>query len=181
MKESGDNTMTRVSLESVLQAREWRQQQQQAMRQRHGMPLVSFTINMPGDIKVCPASRHAFDAGLDALDQVLAAHRWPCHERQLERSRCDQFALLAIGHQNAGEIKRALLNLEEHHPLGRLFDMDVISAQGQLLSRTAWGNPVRKCLLCDQPAVVCARSQTHGIHQLRHHIEQMVASARALP
>ncbi|MEY8292793.1 citrate lyase holo-[acyl-carrier protein] synthase [Carnobacteriaceae bacterium 52-44] len=56
-----------------------------------------------------------------------------------------------------------MVNIEENHPLGRLFDLDVLmldqnnEVQGK--SRTKLGLPVRRCFLCERPAKDCGRSR----------------------
>ena len=55
-----------VTLEDMLLCRETRQERQRALLERHGKPLLSFTMNVPGPVKTNAELRRAFDEGLSA-------------------------------------------------------------------------------------------------------------------
>ena len=55
----------------------------------------------------------------------------------------------------AEDIKTLATEIEESHPLGRLFDMDVIGTDSMKLSRGTY----RKCIICGCQAQECARSR----------------------
>ena len=63
------------------------------------------------------------------------------------------------------------IRIEETHPLGRLFDFDVLTADGIKLSRPL----PRRCLLCTEQAQVCARSRHHSIEELTNEIERLLS------
>ena len=67
---------------------------------------------------------------------------------------------------DARAIKRRLCALEDGEALGRLLDIDVIAPDGGKISRTEIGLPARRCLLCGNPAPVCARSRAHSADAL---------------
>jgi len=73
--------------------------------------------------------------------------------------------------------------IEDQHPLGRLWDADVIDINGVSLSRKHFGLPARRCLLCEQPAHDCARSRLHAMQELQRSVQERVEtfhrSARA--
>ena len=52
-----------VSLMEVLQAREARVGQQDTLRNKYGVPVISFTMNIAGPVKDSPLIRRAFRAG----------------------------------------------------------------------------------------------------------------------
>ncbi|MCG8482108.1 MAG: citrate lyase holo-[acyl-carrier protein] synthase, partial [Clostridia bacterium] len=64
------------------------------------------------------------------------------------------------------KLKEILIDIEDNHPLGRLFDFDVIDKDFTFISRTAVGYEKRKCLLCDEDAAICVRSRSHSYEQL---------------
>ena len=72
-------------------------------------------------------------------------------------------------------VKRAAVALEDSHPLGRLFDLDVIGPDGPL-SRTEIGAPERRCLLCDRPARLCMRGHRHSYQELLAAIDTLLES-----
>ena len=74
---------------------------------------------------------------------------------------------------SAPDLKLKLCELEDQEPLGRLWDLDVIVADGPL-SRSVFGIPPRKCLICDEEAHTCARSRAHSMAELEDAIVSMM-------
>lgn len=64
------------------------------------------------------------------------------------------------------EIKRHMAEIEDSFPMGRLFDIDVMSASVPGISREKLGLAPRECLLCGKNAALCARSRAHGLGSL---------------
>lgn len=56
-------------------------------------------------------------------------------------------------------VKRITAQIEDGSPMTRLYDMDVLHADGSKMDRAAPGLPERKCLICGRPAKECARRQ----------------------
>ena len=67
-------------------------------------------------------------------------------------------------------LQRAL----QQHPLGRLFDLDVLHTDGRSLSRREFDLPPRRCLICDDLAAVCGRSRRHSNEELQVRIRQIL-------
>ena len=160
-----------VELPAMLAAREERAARQDAWLEKYAVPLLSFTLNIPGPVKTSPDLRCAFDAGLAALEDALgAAGLSPTARTEIHTPTGDE-GLLAID-GDAAAIKEIATRMEEEHPLGRLFDMDVLSADGTKLSRSV----PRRCLLCTEQAQNCARSRRHSIAELTAEIERLLAA-----
>lgn len=70
----------------------------------------------------------------------------------------------------AEDIKTLATEIEESHPLGRLFDMDVIGTDSMKLSRGTY----RKCIICGCQAQECARSRKHSVEELQEKIEELL-------
>ena len=66
--------------------------------------------------------------------------------------------------------------IEETHPIGRLFDMDVIDTDGQKLSRPSY----RKCIICGCQAQECARTRNHTVEEMQAKIEEMLEKREIL-
>ena len=71
------------------------------------------------------------------------------------------------------QIKAMTVAIEEADSLGRLFDMDVMDKNGSMSRGELGANP-RKCLLCDEDAKVCARSQKHEMTELLDEIQRIL-------
>lgn len=159
-----------ISLEQVLDSRTQRAVRQQKLLQE-GVPcLISFTLNIPGDIKQFPLARAAFQEGSILLNQAFG--RYVLKEEAIDEPTGSEM-LLAVDADPA-EIKKKTVAMEDDHPLGRLFDMDVLCPDGSSLSRTELGTPQRTCLLCGNSAKVCGRSRAHTLNELRQAIASLL-------
>ena len=74
----------------------------------------------------------------------------------------------------ASQVKKATILLEESHPLGRLWDIDVFCPENGLLSRKSVGENKRRCFICDEPAHVCSRMRRHSLHSLQTVMEARI-------
>lgn len=83
----------------------------------------------------------------------------------------------SLPHKRAGSIfgKRAAIRLEESHPLGRLWDIDVFQDSPEAVSRETVGAERRTCLLCGRDAKECARSRRHDIRKLQDKVTEIIA------
>ena len=161
-----------VELAQMLEARERRALRQQALFQQYGLPLVSFTMNIPGPIKNSPLIRRGFRLGRELLlgQLDLAKAPIPFSEEWDEDTGCEGFYVVDLPPRT---LKAITCGIEEHSELGRLFDMDVLTPEGEKLDR-----PVpRRCLICGGPAKACARSRTHSVPQLQAKTKELLESA----
>ena len=134
-----------ITLEQVLLARDRRVQRQRELAARYGGTLLSFTMNIAGPVKDAPLVRLAFQAGLASLDRDLGK---PVH-RELIQAPTGPEALLVYD-RPAPWVKERCLLLEEREAVGRLYDLDVLSPEGEKLSRPQ----SRRCLICGGPVTV---------------------------
>ena len=163
---------TACTLEQVLQSRTDRQDRQQALLKKGCSCLLSFGLNVPGAVKQSPALRQVFDEGLSQLRQLLSG---ALGEESVRHSVTGSEALMEV-RLPAGAVKQKTVMLEELHPLGRLFDMDVLDGSGRSLSRRDFGLPARRCLLCGGDAKACGRSRAHDGAALRHRVADICGS-----
>ena len=154
-----------VELPKMLDARERRQFVQQKLLNEHQLPLISFTLNIVGPIKVFPLAVRTFEEGLSMIRTQCMAWKLPIIEEKRIEDITGYEAFLVID-SDARTVKEILCRLEERTPLGRLFDLDVLSPDGTKISRTDFHMPPRKCLLCNQDAFVCGRSRTHSVDEI---------------
>ena len=74
------------------------------------------------------------------------------------------------------EAKRIAVQIEDTHPLGRLFDIDIIDKDGVPVSRDRVGSRPRRCLVCDREARYCMRMRWHTQEEIWERINAMVDS-----
>lgn len=160
-----------VTMADVLAARDARAARQTDLRRKHGTPLISFTMNIAGEIKVDAAIRRAFRDGVQRIHRELQRMHAPVLEYVEHMSFTGCEALWAVG-ADAVLLKARMQQIEESCDLGRLFDIDVIDADGSHLSR----NAERPCLICGGPVRSCARNRTHSADELFKRAHEMIDS-----
>jgi holo-ACP synthase len=126
-------------------------------------------MNIPGPIKTTTKIQKAFDIGCKEIEKALQATKI-FDSTRLYKPTGDEWIFCAEG--DAAKIKALMSNIEDSHPLGRLFDIDVIDVNGEKLSRTAF----RKCLICNAQAQACARSRKHSIFEMQNKTEEILKS-----
>ena len=146
-----------VTVQDVLAARDDRAQRQAALLQRYHQPVISFTMNIAGPVKVDNSIRRAFEQGTLWINTHLAQLHVPVlhQEERIAFTGCEA---LWVVRADAASIKTQTVAIEESCPLGRLFDIDVIDANCEHLSR----EEERTCLICAGPVRACARSRQHS-------------------
>ncbi|PFN95675.1 citrate lyase holo-[acyl-carrier protein] synthase [Bacillus sp. AFS076308] len=164
-----------VTLEQLLTAREYRAAHQKELIENYNLPLISFTINIPGPVKITPESTIIFLEGSNALANKLkeAGSSIVYYETNHYNT---GFEVYYVVNKDQRKLKALMLEIENEHPLGRLFDLDVIGVDGIPISRENFGNSNRKCLLCHADAHGCGRSRKHTIEELMQKIKSMVDS-----
>jgi len=162
-----------VSLEQVLAAKEQRAARQAAALARFDTPLVSMTVVMPGPVKDGWLPRRVLAEALQELEAASNARDWRVLAREALWPETGPEALYVMD-VDARILKSATIELEDHHPVGRLWDLDVMAPRQGRLSRQDLGYPARRCLLCERPAHVCGRSRQHPLEELLNTIGKIV-------
>lgn len=150
-----------ATLLEILEAREQRALRQRELLAETGLPLVCFTLNIPGPEKDSPLIQKGFFLGLRLLEKSLGPgirHR----ESRLTAAGWEAFVRVEM---DPAELKRITAHLEDKIPGGRVFDMDVLTPSGKL-GRLELGISERKCLLCENKAALCGRSRAHSLEAL---------------
>lgn len=160
------------SLKDILRAREIRVQYQEYLLNKYKNTVISYKLNIPGPIKYNSLVKQIFDEGLtifkSKLDQCLFKNLK--EKTMYENSGPEYFGVFDAEPE---KIKRLTTLIEETHPLGRLFDFDVLAPSGLQLSREEIGMKPRKCLLCGKNAFECGRSRSHEVEYLIAKIQRM--------
>lgn len=161
-----------ITLQELLASRDARRDRQQEYLNRYkGSSLVLLTVVMPGSVKRNHLSLKAAQAARDALRKTFAEHI-VCMDIYDLKTGYEAFLMTDISPRYAKELA---CSIEDTHPLGRLFDIDVMVQPGNPLSRTALGLQPRRCLICGNDARVCMRTGQHDYAQLLQHIESMIS------
>lgn len=159
-----------ASLTEILDRRELRAQQQASLL-RQGRCVVSFSMNIPGARKAFPLAAAGFEEGLRQIRTTLPAR---CEQQCLRSSGITGEEAILLLDADPKEMKRSMIELEESHPLGRLWDIDVLGQDAVPLSRSQFNYPRRTCLLCGQDAKICGRSRAHTHEELFWHAARIL-------
>lgn len=171
-----------VDLMMMLEAREQRSHtQRQLFTSQAKASLLSATMNIPGPIKTSPILREVFEQVLDAVHahpKLVAATFISKFYR--EKATGPEYYLLVD--LPARELKAAMVEIEQTHPLGRLLDLDVLyfddADQLHGISRSDLNLPTRACLICEDDAKACGRSRKHSVADMQAAITQLIENER---
>lgn len=160
-----------ITLDMLLESREKRWQlQRQLIQDNPGLTLVCLTVIMPGNVKRNAQSLVVAHAAVEAIQRAFGQSiQW-----QREQDLSTGYEGYYLVDMSMIDCKRLACEIEDNHPLGRLFDIDVINTHVEPVSRSVIGREGRKCLLCDQDARYCMRNHTHTRDELQQKIQQMI-------
>lgn len=156
-----------ITLAQILAAREDRAKAQQALLAQFHRPILSFTMNIAGPVKDNPLIRRAFGEGIRLFKAAAPGHTILSSQVELKDTGCA--ALYAVD-MDPQILKRVCIEIEEGSGLGRLFDLDVLDADGRKLERSG----SRGCIVCGAPGRNCAARRLHSVNDLQAVTQRMI-------
>ena len=159
-----------ITLEQVLQARDQRATLQKQLLAQYGLPLVSLTVVMPGSEKRNDLSLYIAQEAVKAIERQFTI--LTCEKRDLETG----YEAIFVVSRDAMQLKHIAVDIEETHPLGRLFDIDIIDRDGTPISREDIGVEPRRCIVCGDLSAACVRSRKHSMQDVLQVIEKLVVN-----
>ncbi|MBZ4655280.1 MAG: holo-ACP synthase CitX [Peptococcaceae bacterium] len=161
--------MQSISLEKMLLTRDERWQIKNRLKRQFQNPVVSITLNIPGPVKDSSLYRRIHREGMKAfLSRISCRDKVLYHEVFYKPTGPEGYLCIAC---SGLELKKIGVELEEEHPLGRVFDIDVLDHTGVSVNRQNVGRQERKCLICSESAWVCMRERNHFLEELLLKIE----------
>ncbi len=167
-----DERIQTVRRAEILEARELRYHEKQALLSRFHFPVLSVMLNIPGEEKSCPLYGKAVEYMSEHIEHLLGND---IYFRQISGSADGTYSLFAV-RMDGIKLKRKMVELEENHSAGRFFDLDVMSDNGEVLSRTLLGYPPRICYICGRPAKECSALGRHPLPELRALVDKKLES-----
>lgn len=161
-----------VTLEQMLRERENRAGRQRALLGRFSRPVLCFTMNIPGPVKDSPLIRRGFAFGRDTLNHRLPKNKILFSSATCAVTGCE--ALYAVD-MDALSLKKLCVTIEDELPLGRLWDMDVLDADGTKLERSQVGGKSRDCIVCGAPGRACASRRAHRVEELQAAVRRILS------
>ncbi|WP_320129692.1 citrate lyase holo-[acyl-carrier protein] synthase [uncultured Sphaerochaeta sp.] len=176
--EAGNKLETPIGQKDWLEAMELRAVTQKIVITQFNVNIVMFTMNIPGPIKSNPIIQAIFQEGLMELLKRCECYNPIAFLEKNPATGPEAYILVPITN-SCLTVKKDLLSLENQHPMGRWFDIDVISEKKTKISRSDLKEPPRRCFLCDKPAKICRREGNHSIDELfAYTIQQMQSYVR---
>ncbi len=167
-----------ITLNELLASRDARHATQQKLLAEHsGKTLVCLTVVMPGSVKRNQQSLTAAHAAVEAIREAFHLNDMSDAEREAvltERDLDTGYEAYLITPLPLLEAKRIAVTIEDTHPLGRLFDIDVINSDGIPVARNDIGEKPRRCLVCEHEARYCMRMRWHTQEEIWAKINEMV-------
>ncbi|MBQ4189002.1 MAG: citrate lyase holo-[Bacteroidales bacterium] len=159
-----------ITLQELLESRDRRARRQgELLSQYPGRALLCLTVQLPGPEKRNALSLEIARAGVEAVEKSFNPGFEETNYLQTG------FEAFFIVDGQPLEVKKAAVEIEDTHPLGRLMDLDVIGPEGPL-GRASIGLQERRCLICEKPARYCMRAGSHTQDELMAKIKQLVSS-----
>lgn len=160
-----------ITLEQLLESRDRRAKiQGDLLAANPGKTLLVLTVVIPGPEKRNSRSLAVAHAALQAIESEFGEGRGRIMSRDLPTG----FEAYLLLDTDPADAKRRAVAIEESHPLGRLFDIDVIGPGPAPMQRSAIGASPRRCLLCGREARWCMRARSHSLPQLLTHINSLI-------
>lgn len=160
-----------ITLDQLLASREQRAARQQELLSEYpDATLVCLTVIMPGNVKRNFFSLISAGAALQHIIERYEGTLLHLSTRDLTTG----FEAYAVTTLTPIQAKETACDIEDNHPLGRLFDIDVINADGSPMPRTQVGRNPRRCLICDNESRYCMRNRTHSQEELQARISEIV-------
>ncbi|MBN2899288.1 MAG: citrate lyase holo-[acyl-carrier protein] synthase [Clostridia bacterium] len=165
--------MASCTIVEVLAARDRRQREREQVLSLYDGTVVSLQLNIPGDEKDSNAYRSALEIAVAEIKSTIQGVRIDILKESVQFLKTGPEALFVFDTYPM-YLKELMIAIEEQHPLGRLFDIDVYDHGGVPLSRTNFAISERKCLVCENLAKVCGRQRAHDTSVIVEKINEMI-------
>lgn len=152
-----------ITLTELLDSRDRRRERQQEwLAAMPGATLMVLTVVMPGSVKRNSLSLDIANAAVEEIRSRFGSDISKFETFDLSTG-YEAFCMIAMP---PDDVKRTACSIEDSHPLGRLFDIDVFADDGMPLTRTQYGLPARRCIICGDDARACMRTRRHDYQEL---------------
>lgn len=165
------NSNMKILME-ILESRELRAKKQIELLTRYPYTLISFTLNTPGPIKSSGLYTNIHKAGIQHLMKILQEMDVNIVHMETIEKNTGREGFISVD-LDPYQAKKIAAEIEDTHDLGRIFDIDVFDQLHNQLNRSAIQLKPRKCLLCDEEALVCMKMKTHTYEELIQKVEEI--------
>jgi holo-ACP synthase CitX len=164
----------RAEIARVLSGRDERAFAQKFFLSARGVSYAAqISLNIPGLPKCVAEGEFALRAAVELFIEAVGDS--PAVTAHLTNG-AGQAVIMAF----TGDVlraKAAAVRIEDENEWGRAIDADIITADGPV-TRASLGVEPRACLLCGEPAKICARLRRHDLGALRAEAARLLSMAR---
>ena len=160
---------------AILACRENRVRRREQLQQEYRLPAVLLSLNIPGAEKDAQPYEKVHVAGEQEFLHRSAAAGLRVEREEVRRGACGREALFLLAAEPV-QLKRLCIQIEDQHPLGRIFDFDVYAGDGSVVDRGQLSVAQRPCFLCGEPARECARLRRHSAADLQSYLFSLIES-----
>ncbi|WP_407306761.1 citrate lyase holo-[acyl-carrier protein] synthase [Desulfosporosinus sp. SB140] len=168
--------MREYTADELLASREARVNRIKKLIEHYNTPLLVMRVNYPGLKKMNDLTLKIIQ-DMSALIYKIFGEKI-CF-KSLQQGAEGPVFMAAVA-EDVIALKRAAINLEEEHVLGRCLDVDVYDSLGKGISRLELGFFRRKCYLCEDYAQHCVRARRHSEREVIDYIESKFREYRNL-
>lgn len=152
-------------INKLLEAKEKRFIYQQELIKKYKNTLISFMLNIPGEVKSSSKTREFQKYYVNEIKAILKQNNIEIlYEDFRYKDTGDEY--FAIVNGDAVVVKNLMINLEESKKECRLLDIDIFDKSINQISRQKLGFDSRKCLVCGEESKFCMRNGTHTIEEI---------------
>jgi holo-ACP synthase len=162
-------------INNILQDREKRYYEILSLLSKYRVPVICGKINYPGDDKNTLEAQNAFQILRQLLTEKFAENSM---DTQILTGDDGSSILIATSLKPL-EAKKVAVSIENSHPLGRIFDIDVYGVEGVSIGREELGMESRKCIICNENARVCMRTACHSFQEVVDKVNELIRSCCA--
>lgn len=156
----------------ILKSREDRAKKQMDILSLYPYSLISFTLNIPGIVKDSHTYRLIHKVGMEEITKSLEMRNSELKYIEKINKITGNEGYLSVD-MDSSILKELMVDIENTHPLGRIFDIDVFDKDHTQMSRSDLGLESRRCLICNKDARVCMREKNHSYEELISRIEKI--------
>ena len=158
----------RLTYKEIRQANERASQYRQRLLRRWDGPLIGITLNIPGAFKRFPLATLCFKECRRITEITMRAAGVHLLYQDTKKFELNGEHAYFLAKGSPERIKEILCEIEDTHPLGRIFNLDVYKGGESIgkLTRNDIGKTNRGCLLCDSQALDCVFGRRHGIEEV---------------
>ncbi len=159
-------------IDKILLDREKRYDRILELIEEFNLPVLCGKINYPGINKNTMESKKAF-RNLEDILSLQISHRSVFCEKL---DGYDGSSMLMVLKEEPLIAKNMAVLIEEKHPLGRIFDIDVYIKDGSSIGRENIDKKPRRCAVCEKNARICMKNKNHNIEELLEKINWIISN-----